>query len=118
MSIFTSAVLSVKLSWRITGMRYVRCALPLRKPSTSIVTSLMFGPTELPSQRPVSSQSTFRICRPCALASVYADWLSVMSATFFTIAWYCAAGSGCFFGAAAASGARAHRAAKLRSMLL
>ena len=76
----TSAVLSVKFGKRSTGM-----SASLRPPpspeTTSMVTSLMFGPTDEPWNRPVSSQSTSRSWRPWRAASACTSPSLVILAT-------------------------------------
>ncbi len=76
----TSAVRSEKLGGRSTGMSASFFA-PRSSETTSIVTSLMFGPTEEPCQRPVSSHMTFTSERPWPVARVWSAPSETMPAT-------------------------------------
>lgn len=67
-------------------MSAVCFCLPPASSSTSMVTSLMFGPSADPCQRPVSSQSKFRIWSPAPAAIRAARPSSDMPATLRTTA--------------------------------
>jgi hypothetical protein len=81
----TSAVRSEKFGNRSTGMSASFRPAPSTD-TTSIVTSLMFGPTDEPCQRPVSSHRTFMSWRPWRDASACASPSDTMSATRWTTA--------------------------------
>ena len=76
----------MKFSWRITGISAVRVGPWPSRSSTSIVTSLMLGPTDDPCQRPVSSHSTFSSDRPARLTMSTARSFSGIAATLRTTA--------------------------------